>query len=107
MVTKEDVIKVLKKVYDPEIPINVYDLGLIYNIKVENDVVYIDMTMTSPACPLTFFVVSMVKSAVKGIKGVKDVKVRLVWDPPWSPERATEEGKKKLKELYPWLFEKR
>ncbi len=106
MVTKEEVIQALKKVYDPEIPINIVDLGLIYNVEVKDDVVYIDMTMTSPACPMTFFVVALVRNAVLGLKGVRDVKVRLVWDPPWTPDRATEEGKKLLRKLYPWLFEK-
>lgn len=105
LVTREEVVEVLKKVYDPEIPINIVDLGLVYKIDIVNDVVHIDMTMTAPGCPLAFYIVSLVKNAVKKLSGVKDVKVKLVWNPPWSPEMATEEGKKKLKELYPWLFE--
>jgi len=105
LVSREEIVEALKKVYDPEIPINVVDLGLIYKIDIVNDTVHIDMTMTAPGCPLAFYIVSLVKNAVKEVPGVKDVKVRLIWDPPWSPEMATEEGKRKLKKLYPWLFE--
>ena len=105
MVTREEVIEALKKVYDPEIPINIVDLGLVYKVDIMRDVVHIDMTLTAPGCPLAFYIVSLVKDAVKKISGVKDVEVRLVWDPPWSLDMATEEGKKKLRELYPWLFE--
>jgi len=105
LVTREEVIEALKKVYDPEIPINIVDLGLVYKVDIMRDVVHIDMTLTAPGCPLAFYIVSLVKDAVKKISGVKDVEVRLVWDPPWSLDMATEEGKKKLRELYPWLFE--
>jgi len=104
MVTREEVIEVLKKVYDPEIPINVFDLGLIYRIEIKDNNVYIDMTMTAPGCPLAFYIVSLVKNAVKSLPNVKEVRVNLVWDPPWTPDRATEDGKKLLKKLYPWLF---
>jgi len=104
VVTREEVIEALKKVYDPEIPINVVDLGLIYRVDVVGDVVHIDMTTTAPGCPMAYYIVAMVRRAVLSVPGVKDVKIRLVWDPPWSPDRATEEGRRRLRELYPWLF---
>lgn len=97
MVTKEDVIKALKKVYDPEIPVNIVDLGLIYGIEIKDNSVNIKMTMTAPGCPLGFLLVDMVKEAVKEeIPSVKEVNVELVWDPPWTPERMSEEAKRLL-----------
>jgi len=102
---KEDIIKqvieVLKTVYDPEIPINVYDLGLIYKVDVDGDnVVHIDMTLTSPGCPIGFFVTQQIANSVRGINGVKDVKVNIVFNPPWSPMRMTEEGRERFKQLF-------
>ncbi|RLE78693.1 MAG: aromatic ring hydroxylase [Thermoprotei archaeon] len=97
MVTKEDVIKALKKVYDPEIPVNIVDLGLIYGIEIKDNSVNIKMTMTAPGCPLGFLLVDMVKEAVKEeIPSVKEINVKLVWDPPWTPERMSEEAKRLL-----------
>jgi len=97
LVTKEDVIKALKKVYDPEIPVNIVDLGLIYGIEIKDNSVNIKMTMTAPGCPLGFLLVDMVKEAVKEeIPSVKEVNVKLVWDPPWTPERMSEEAKRLL-----------
>lgn len=97
MITKEEVIKALRKVYDPEIPINVVDLGLIYDVKIEDNNVNIKMTMTAPGCPLDFLLVDMVKEAIKEeIPSVKEVNVELVWDPPWTPERMSEEAKRLL-----------
>ena len=97
MVTKENVIKALKKVYDPEIPVNIVDLGLIYGIEIKDNSVNIKMTMTAPGCPLGFLLVDMVKEAVKEeIPSVKEVNVKLVWDPPWTPERMSEEAKRLL-----------
>jgi FeS assembly SUF system protein len=96
VVTKEEVINILKTIYDPEIPIDIYNLGLVYEIKVEDGVVYIKMTFTTPACPMVNYVVQEVVEKVKKLQGVKDVKVELVWDPPWSPEMISEEYKKKL-----------
>jgi len=97
LVTKEDVIKALKKVYDPEIPVNIVDLGLIYGIEIKDNSVNIKMTMTAPGCPLGFLLVDMVKEAVKEeIPSVKEINVKLVWDPPWTPERMSEEAKRLL-----------
>ncbi len=96
-VTKEAVIKALKKVYDPEIPINIVDLGLVYGIDVSDNKVKIRMTMTAPGCPMAFYIVHLVKEVVKQeVPEVEDVEVELVWDPPWTPDRMSEEAKKLL-----------
>jgi len=102
---KEDIIKhvieVLKMVYDPEIPINIYDLGLIYKVDVDDDnVVHIDMTLTTPGCPIGALVAQQVVNAVKGISSVKDVKVNIVFDPPWNPTKMTKEGRERFKQIF-------
>ncbi len=100
MVKKEDIVEVLKTIYDPEIPVNIWDLGLVYGIEIEdNGDVEITMTLTAPGCPLASSITYMVQDKVKALKGVGDVKVNLVWDPPWSIDKVTEEGKKKLREF--------
>jgi len=96
MVTKQDVMKVLKKCYDSEIGISLVDLGLIYDVQVKDDKVYIKMTLTTPGCPMHVFMVNDVEEKVKKMKGVKEVKVELVWDPQWTPDRMSREAKKKL-----------
>lgn len=99
---KEKVIEVLRGVHDPEIPINVYDLGLIYDIHVDHEGnVEIAMTLTSAACPLAGLTAYKVEEAVKEkVPGVKKVDVKIVWDPPWSPERITSEGRETLKKIF-------
>jgi len=98
---KDKIVNVLKSVYDPEIPVNVWDLGLIYDIKVSDEGdVNIKMTLTAPGCPLAWMIVDFVKAAVKSIKEVKDVNVELVWDPPWTPLRMTPEGREQFKKAY-------
>ncbi len=99
---KEKVIAVLKESYDPEIPVNVWDLGLIYRVDVTKEgVIEIDMTLTTPGCPIAGMIVEIVKANVTEAFGGKyDVKVNLVWDPPWTPSRVTEEGRKQLQEIY-------
>jgi len=97
MIKKESIIEALKDCYDPEIPINIVDLGLIYDLKIdENDRVYIKMTLTAPGCPMHSLITEQVKQAVKRVEGVKEVFVEVVWDPPWSPERMSNEAKKLL-----------
>jgi len=96
MVSKEDVMKALRECYDPEIGISLVDLGLIYDIKVDKNKVHIRMTLTTPGCPMHSFMVQDVREKVKQIKGVKEVEVELVWDPPWTPDRMSDEVKKKL-----------
>jgi metal-sulfur cluster biosynthetic enzyme len=90
---KEKVLTALKSVYDPELNINVVDLGLIYNIEVtESADVTITMTLTTPGCPLHDSITSGVRYSVEGIEETKKVEVNLVWEPAWSPEKMTEEG---------------
>ena len=99
---KEKVIAVLKESYDPEIPVNVWDLGLIYRVNVTKEgVIEIDMTLTTPGCPIAGMVAEIVKENVTEAFGGKyEVKVNLVWDPPWTPNKVTEEGRKQLQEIY-------
>jgi FeS assembly SUF system protein len=91
---REPIIAALRQVHDPEIPVNIYDLGLIYKIDIgDNGDVDVDMTLTAPACPVAGMMPVMVKDAVKTVDGVGEVEVELVWDPPWSPETMSDEAK--------------
>ena len=95
--TEEAIVAMLKTVYDPEIPVNVYDLGLIYNIEVDDEKnVRIDMTLTAPNCPAADFIVEDVRTKLEGIEGVKDARVNLVFDPEWDKDMMTEEAKLEL-----------
>lgn len=98
MVTEEAVLEVLKSVYDPEIPINIVDMGLIYGIEVKGDHVNIKMTLTAPHCPMGALIAENVKQKVETIDGVSEAEVELVWDPPWSPDRILKESMKQLTE---------
>jgi metal-sulfur cluster biosynthetic enzyme len=90
---EEKILTALKSVYDPELNINVVDLGLIYNVDVtENADVTITMTLTTPGCPLHDSITSGVRYSVEGIEETKKVEVNLVWEPAWSPEKMTPEG---------------
>ena len=90
---ERDIILALRQVYDPEIPVNIYDLGLIYEIKVDEEHrVYIQMTLTAPNCPMADYVVEQVKDAVKDVPGVFDVEVELVFEPVWDKSRMSEEA---------------
>jgi FeS assembly SUF system protein len=92
-----EIVKVLKYIYDPEIPVNIYDLGLIYNIDVdENNNVELTMTLTAPNCPIADQIVMEVETQLKNIEGVKDVNVNLVFDPPWDKEMMSDEAKLEL-----------
>ena len=94
---REQVIEALKTVRDPEIPVNLVDLGLIYELIVNKDgVVYVEMTLTTPACPVAGALPGQVQQAVAGVSGVNDVRVKLVWTPPWSQDRMSEEAKLEL-----------
>jgi metal-sulfur cluster biosynthetic enzyme len=95
-VTKEQIMKVLKTCYDPEIPINIVDLGLIYGVKIKCGNVSIKMMLTSPGCPLSSFISENVKEKVQSISGVKNVDVEIVWKPQWSPKRMSKEARKNL-----------
>jgi FeS assembly SUF system protein len=90
----DEIIAALKTVYDPEIPSDIYELGLIYRIDIADDrKVTIDMTLTTPACPSAQELPSMVENAVASVPGVGEVKVDVVWDPPWDPSRMSDEAR--------------
>ena len=97
MKTKEsvlrDVVRALRMVYDPEIPVNIYDLGLIYDLKIDDDhKVFIEMTLTAPNCPMADELVENVNEAVKDVPGVTDVALKLVFEPEWDKSRMSEEA---------------
>ena len=89
----------LKKVFDPELNLNVVDLGLVYEVKFENNVAWVKMTFTSPACPVGPMILSSVKETIKKMPGVKDAQVQVTFNPPWSPERASDEIKAMFEQL--------
>ncbi len=92
--SKEDIIEALKTVSDPEIDINVYDMGLIYNIDVrDNGDVFIDMTVTAPTCPVAGVLPQQAADAVALVEGTGNVEVKIVWEPAWTPERMSDEAK--------------
>jgi FeS assembly SUF system protein len=95
--TEEGILKMLKTVYDPEIPVNIYDLGLIYNIEVlDEGVVNIDMTLTAPNCPAADFILEDVRMKVESVEGVKTLNLNLVFDPAWDKDMMSEEAKLEL-----------
>lgn len=95
MPTQEEVIDVIKQCYDPEIPINIYDLGLIYQIDAKPESVFVKMTLTAAACPAAQSIPEQVRQKISSL-GVKQVNVEVTFDPPWSPEKISPEGRKKL-----------
>jgi FeS assembly SUF system protein len=94
---REPIVEALRRVYDPEIPVNIYDLGLIYRIDIApTGAVDVDMTLTAPACPVAGMMPVMVKDAIATVEGVGEVTVSLVWDPPWSQENMSDEARLQL-----------
>ena len=94
---KQKVIDEIKKIYDPEIPVNIYELGLIYKIEVdEENKVNVDMTLTSPNCPVAESLPNEVKSNIMKVDGVSDVNLNLVWEPPWDKDKMSEAAKLEL-----------
>ena len=94
---KNQVIEEIKKIYDPEIPVNIYELGLIYKIEVdEKNKVNIDMTLTSPNCPVAESLPKNVKESIMKVEGVSDVNLNLVWEPPWEKDKMSEAAKLEL-----------
>lgn len=92
--SEAEVVEALKTVFDPEIPVNIHDLGLIYGLEVFGDgSVKVEMTLTAPACPVAGEMPGMVAQAVAGVAGVGEVEVQLVWEPQWTPERMSEEAR--------------
>lgn len=92
-INRDAVVSALKQVYDPEIPVDVYELGLIYDIKIGGTKVSITMTLTAPNCPIADEVVEQVRNGVYAVRGVSDVDVQLVFEPEWTPERMSEEAR--------------
>jgi metal-sulfur cluster biosynthetic enzyme len=102
MVTRDQVIDVLKTCFDPEIPVNIWDLGLIYDITIANGVVDIKMTLTAVGCSMGPQLVSEVEAKLLSVDGVEDCKVEMVWSPPWTAERLSEDGRFSLQAMgYP------
>ncbi len=96
-VLRDRVIDALRTVYDPEIPISIYELGLIYKLDVDSrGRVEIDMTLTAPACPVADILPGEVEEKARAVPGVTDVKVELVWDPPWTPDRMSDAARLEL-----------
>ena len=97
MKIKDKVISEIKKIYDPEIPVNIYELGLIYDVNVdENNKVYVKMTLTTPNCPVAESLPNEVKNSIKEIKEVNEVNLDLVFDPPWDKSMMSEAAKLEL-----------
>ncbi len=95
-ITKEEVLEALKEVYDPEIPVNVVDLGLVYGVEVEEGDVSVRMTLTFAGCGMGPYIAQQAEWRLAEIENVEDVNVEMVYDPPWTPDMITEDGKKLL-----------
>ena len=97
LVIEAEIMEALRSCFDPEIPVNIYELGLIYDVKVEPPgAIEIRMTLTSPSCPAAQSLPSEVETKVKAVPGVTDVKIEVVWEPPWDPSRMSEAAKLQL-----------
>jgi metal-sulfur cluster biosynthetic enzyme len=98
MITKDAVFMQLREVIDPELQLNIVDLGLIYDIRIDQNtgIVAVEMTLTSPGCPLSYVFEELIPAACKKVEGVKEVEINLVWDPPWDPEKISEDAREEL-----------
>ncbi|HEX9143916.1 MAG TPA: iron-sulfur cluster assembly protein [Candidatus Binatia bacterium] len=96
MLTKEAVYEALHDCYDPEIPVNIVDLGLVYDVAINDDKVAVKMTLTAPGCGMGTFIANDARQKILALEGVADAIVDLVWDPPWNPSLMSEEAKLKL-----------
>ena len=96
MILKENIITEIKKIYDPEIPVNIFDLGLIYDISIKDKTVVIEMTLTSPNCPVADSLPKMVKDIIEKLDEVDTVNIKLVWNPPWTKDMMSEAAKLEL-----------
>ena len=96
IVTRQAVIDIMKNVYDPEIPVNVVDLGLVYGVEVDEGDVHVLMTLTAPGCGMGPMIAQQAEWAISELEGVEDVEVEMTFDPPWNPDLITEDGKKLL-----------
>lgn len=95
-VSQDQVSEALRNCYDPEIPVNIVDLGLIYDVQIADDVVNVKMTLTAQGCPEHAFIAEQVKYQIQQMPGVREANVEIVWDPPWEPSRMSSEARKKL-----------
>ena len=95
-ISEEQIYEALKECYDPEVPVNVVDLGLIYDVKIIDDWVGVKMTLTTPGCGMSGMISQNIRNRVMKVPGVKDADVRIVWQPAWSPAMMSEQAKKKL-----------
>ena len=93
---KELILETLKQVYDPEIPVDIVNLGLVYEVQVEGGKVSVKMTTTAPGCPVANYIANHAQRVIKKLEGVEEVHVEMVYDPPWSVDMASEEGKRIL-----------
>ncbi len=96
VLTKDHVLNALKEVYDPEIPVNVVDLGLVYNVEVEDGDVHVEMTLTAPGCGMGPYIAQQAEWRIAELEGVEDVQVDVVFEPQWTPDRISDDGKKLL-----------
>ena len=96
MVTEQEVQEALRDCLDPEIPVNIVDLGLVYGIEITDSVVRVKMTLTAPGCPMHKTISEDVKDKIEALEGVEEAEVEIVWEPLWTPERMSPEAKKKL-----------
>jgi metal-sulfur cluster biosynthetic enzyme len=96
MVTKEQVYEALQDCYDPEIPVNIVDLGLVYDVEVNDGNVAVKMTLTAPGCGMGTMIAADAKQKILALEGVADAAVDLVWEPPWNPSMISEEAKQRL-----------
>tara|TARA_Y100000389_G_C17200006_1_gene383152 strand:- start:317 stop:613 length:297 start_codon:yes stop_codon:yes gene_type:complete len=93
---REKIIAEIRKIYDPELPVNIYELGLIYDIKVENDTAKVKMTLTTPNCPVAESLPKEVEDSIMQVEGIKKVDLDLVWEPPWNKDMMSEAAKLEL-----------
>ncbi len=96
MPSEDDVMTVLRKCYDPEIPINIVDLGLVYDIELKDDKVHVKMTLTAPGCPMHTMISEDVTRKLLTLDGIEDAEVEIVWEPPWTPEKMSETARQML-----------
>lgn len=94
--TSDQVREVLRGVFDPELHMNIVDLGLVYEVLLESDKVQVKMTLTSPGCPYGPYLIHQVKDTVQSLKGIQEARVEVVWEPPWGPDKMTEEARLEL-----------
>ena len=96
MLTREAVVDALRECYDPEIPVNIVDLGLVYEIRVNDSQIEVDFTLTAPGCGMAYSIRDDIHAKLSALEGVGDVKVNIVWEPLWTPDRMSDDAKKAL-----------